>query len=914
MFPNFTSLAQREQKRQELLEKAQRRFRQANAKREMYQGASWATDVSNSITTIAKKATATTQTDTGVGTDEAIPDAVKQNLNDIIDHAISQSDLKKRLSDENSQTNPEVSTDPDVNVRPIMVDAGVHAHPDTAEKGFQARPDTTDQKVQVRPTTSDVGVGEDKATVDDTDDTLLSDDGNDEIDEQKRSKQAVAEIFELYPILAQMRIHPLSSNGRQLTKYYIVNEAKTYSGRLNKIVLVPSINWEETYDHIGYVMTNDVRFIAYENEKRERNEMGKEDKNAPYQVWERLRGIKRNLVKVPTDYKQSKQRFLVFDKSTSTTSDQTYIKFKMHSIIDKNKELLESNGLLKKIVPILKGTNKATPFDANGYVWIDGSTIGVFGKESNKIKPSITKKVNWQITLDSFRDMIRERGLNLEMVADVDKELDANDFTKGVGEARQGTMTGVDEDMDPNLSNADNDAKKILTDYYSGLNAKGVKIPFRLKPIVESMSSVKTHPEYYFGEPSQTKPLNIRNGKHKQVSGEALKGLMKNIRWMDTFISLLDGFEELNAYLNDDTVALYGDSPPSFDESREPDQQRRKNLDDNLKILNEAIMGTADHIRTESTEPYIKIHLQKLHDDSERAYQEYGEAQKRYYEAKNAVKGNSSKSARSALMAAKSAMRATKAVFNAKSLAYSNAVNTDGELKGRGLRGAGVAPLEGVVRRGRTYNLNEIQGLATPSAYTYKQLGSKYIRIPDLDAKTLVIVQPNRRKCGPKCQISDSLQSMIRSLVYKNHIDQPTYDKLNIEDKKMFKEILAITHLQYNFHDKLTDPLETLRAEYDKLKGEIKLENDNPSIIKQLKSLTVDIGSYGDNADNNVAELKAIMKNLIIHDRPQKTQAAVWATDLDKSIRKVDASTQTEGGRMWAYQPKKKKPVKTFAL
>jgi ribonuclease HI len=92
----------------------------------------------------------------------------------------------------------------------------------------------------------------------------------------------------------------------------------------------------------------------------------------------------------------------------------------------------------------------------------------------------------------------------------------------------------------------------------------------------------------------------------------------------------------------------------------------------------------------------------------------------------------------------------------------------------------------------------------------------------------------------------------------------------------------------------------------------------NPRIISSSA------GSYGDNADNNVAELKAIMKNLIIHDRPQKTQAAVWATDLDKSIRKVDASTQTEGLRgfaggktqnLWAYQPKKKtKTVKTFKL
>ncbi|GMF15564.1 unnamed protein product [Phytophthora lilii] len=34
-----------------------------------------------------------------------------------------------------------------------------------------------------------------------------------------------------------------------------------------------------------------------------------------------------------------------------------------------------------------------------------------------------------------------------------------------------------------------------------------------------------------------------------------------------------------------------------------------------------------------------------------------------------------------------------------------------------------------------------------------------------------------------------------------------------------------------------------LRAEYDKVKGELELGNDNPSIIKQLKSLSVDMYS-----------------------------------------------------------------------
>ncbi|CEG40294.1 hypothetical protein F444_20559 [Plasmopara halstedii] len=169
-----------------------------------------------------------------------------------------------------------------------------------------------------------------------------------------------------------------------------------------------------------------------------------------------------------------------------------------------------------------------------------------------------------------------------------------------------------------------------------------------------------------------------------------------------------------------------------------------------------------------------------------------------------------------------------------------SALGSKSKLQGRGLRDAGVAPLEGVVRRGRTYNLNEIQGLATPSAYVYRQLGSKYIRIPDLDNKTLVIVQPNRRKCGPKRGISGPLQSMIRTLAFKQHIDQ-----------------------------------------------------DDSG------------GRYGDNADLNVAELKAIMKNLTMHDRPQKSEAAVWATDLDKTLKKMDASTQTEGGKVWAYSNKK---------
>ncbi|GMF37647.1 unnamed protein product [Phytophthora lilii] len=244
------------------------------------------------------------------------------------------------------------------------------------DTGVEAKPSIVDVGVNNTPIMNDAMVGDDAP--DNTEKYTFSDgDNDDEIEDQKRSKQAVAEIFEVYPILAELGIHPLASNGRQLTKYYIGKDAKVYSIRLNKLVLVPSINWSETYDHIRVVLTNDVRFLKYINERRERNEMGKEDKNTPYQVWENI-GLKRKRVNAPEGDigDRTKQRLddsFLFDISSSTTSDQTDSKIKLFWIISKNTQLLESNGLRKKIVPILNGTNKASPIDNDGYVWVDGN-------------------------------------------------------------------------------------------------------------------------------------------------------------------------------------------------------------------------------------------------------------------------------------------------------------------------------------------------------------------------------------------------------------------------------------------------------------------------------------------------------------------------------------------------------------
>ncbi|GMF39409.1 unnamed protein product [Phytophthora lilii] len=65
--------------------------------------------------------------------------------------------------------------------------------------------------------------------------------------------------------------------------------------------------------------------------------------------------------------------------------------------------------------------------------------------------------------------MVRDRGLQLEMIGKHDEEINVKEFMPVDGEAKHGTMSGIDEDMDQNLSNADNDANKILADYYTQL-------------------------------------------------------------------------------------------------------------------------------------------------------------------------------------------------------------------------------------------------------------------------------------------------------------------------------------------------------------------------------------------------------------------------------------------------------------
>lgn len=81
-------------------------------------------------------------------------------------------------------------------------------------------------------------------------------------------------------------------------------------------------------------------------------------------------------------------------------------------------------------------------------------------------------------------------------------------------------------------------------------------------------------------------------------------------------------------------------------------------------------------------------------------------------------------------------------------------------------------------------------------------------------------------------------------------------------------------------------------------------------------------GLYAQQAQENLKELKTIMKNLIIKDTPKDD--TVWATDKAATIKSDSSSQTVSGGNLWAqtgsyrrYSPikeKKSKKIPTFAL
>jgi hypothetical protein len=118
-----------------------------------------------------------------------------------------------------------------------------------------------------------------------------------------------------------------------------------------------------------------------------------------------------------------------------------------------------------------------------------------------------------------------------------------------------------------------------------------------------------------------------------------------------------------------------------------------------------------------------------------------------------------------------------------------------------------------VERRSKYFNLYDIRGTGLASAFIYQPIGSKYIRVPDLD-----------------------------------------------------------------------NALDSLRAEYDKLKGELALGNDNPSIVAQLKVLVVNMFAY------RLISMKSLDPDIdSIYNGSNPGQVRTWSRDQSVTMNHEEA-------------------------
>jgi hypothetical protein len=170
---------------------------------------------------------------------------------------------------------------------------------------------------------------------------------------------------------------------------------------------------------------------------------------------------------------------------------------------------------------------------------------------------------------------------------------------------------------------------------------------------------------------------------------------------------------------------------------------------------------------------------------------------------------------------------------------------------GRGLTGAGYINKELKDKDGnlikyhsnKGYNLAQLEGTGNASALAYKRIGTKFVHLPKLNDHLLKVVYPSRSAVGAQKRISAELAQLIKTLVFDGTIDNQLYESLPLADKRVFHELLRITHTQHALRDPVKDPRDVLKQEYIKLKGELMLGNDNPAMIRELKQVLVDMYS-----------------------------------------------------------------------
>lgn len=735
MFPNFSSLSQREQKRRSLIERAERDLQNDAAKRQAYSEAMWADDVEkNKINLLKNSTTTSTQTDNSATTSTSTatgPASTGSNGSPNNRHQRCPTPPGSNSGDPGGvfYTPPGSNTSPPLtrNLMDMFRDQG----------------------------NADIGDEGDEGDIGDADDSLS--DIADEFEmTQEEAREQIQNVYSRHIELAMLKIQPIklaTNKGDQSKPHGLVflganGQLFNMKGGYKSNVPDNRIDWVKTHAYIE----GKLPLIDFMRNRK----MNKEpDEGVVRDVFDGLKANKDYSKAQKQAYEEIIKLFINHPRKMRELA-----KIRIHPV--------DLNGDLKPGYEITMD---------------ESNNLNIYANGSTRKSPTMYKKTDWVKTHDYILEKARELHISFE----------GNEVSKRNAAAS------------PNTTPSDQRKLSKITRNQQRLNVGTSSLP--REPYHITVSEIVKRTPWIEFRSSFVHPV-LKNGRSEKA----------------IYLGSLDDIDTDDNPARGD-VEFFRSKQPDVIVSEDTREQILANIDW-MKTLG-ALVDRLKDVRNRTTNHDVVSSINQILKD---------------YKISKADGSED-----------KDFIRDTKK-YNAR---FNNTAKI--KLEGRGLMGAGEA--EVAIKRS-TYtskNLRTIEGTGTASDLKYKRLGSKFIRIADLKSNRLKLVFPNRTSVGRLRDIDPKLAKLINTLVFENDIDQALYGRLSIDDKKLFCEVLKATHLQHQYSNAPGDPLEVLKAEFDKLQGQVVLGNDNPDMIRELKALSVDL--YGQKLMSE-AQFREILFNL----------------------------------------------------
>jgi hypothetical protein len=506
MYPSFTSLSQRERKRNELLEKAKRRVAQANAKREMYSDAAWSSDVGK-IIDVNRNSKVDAQTQAGepdinkpsVLKDAAVGEEKVQDQQGI--DATTEPLIEPTLDEpvvEPIVEEPSVVEAPVVELiveEPSVVEAPV-VEPIVEDDPRDSR-DYVRELYRVNPSFADLGINpiKDNRALDNNryiglngflySSKIVNKKSNSRIVDWNKtyervksfidSRSWIVDLFRNNPNWSSLRIYPnLTFKIQEKTadkkidrtidrtfdkSRYFGAEGDLYDSATNKISSQSGVDWVRTTERIQQM------FFASENKSMaERKMMKGEDRDArPYS---NIKGIRpaEDQTKGNFDKVRAIDPYSEFNEVyTSTTKDNINDREKLLTMME-----IYSNKLAGAKIIVRPVLLDETVSNDTRIIVDSNRSIQIRKNNSKRNLSSIFSKVSWTDTLERFLSQTRHLGLDDKLIKD--READPKRFKpsdKASPDLKVNTRdatTGLDK---PNADITDNESRKFLEDFFN---------------------------------------------------------------------------------------------------------------------------------------------------------------------------------------------------------------------------------------------------------------------------------------------------------------------------------------------------------------------------------------------------------------------------------------------------------------